>query len=218
MLCHGYFSDFYFAAFFFFMLKGERLCTIKQRSFNKSVETNVCGCWWFIIKRGKKWENLRKLLCSVLQLDQNKRVFSIWLLAARFLALFPSRSASWMVPNFSFFTGPELWMTSSSFPSHKKKILPPQALKIPLGLGTQPPFQQLLTRAVAGPGASQNQEEKEAVWWKPAHTWVSLKCPVHRKDKNLPFLCPEISAQPWSHSFFSFLFLWGRGESMDVVF
>lgn len=92
---------------------------------------------------------------------------------------------------------------------HIKKILPPQALKIPLGLGTQPPFQQLLTRAVAGPGASHNQEEKEAVWWKPAHTWVSLKCPVHRKNKNLPFLCQEISVQPWSHSFFSFL---GGGE------
>lgn len=96
---------------------------------------------------------------------------------------------------FQLLQGPELWMTSSSFPS-LKKTLPPQALKIPLGLGTQPPFQQLLTRAVAGPGASQNLEEKEAVWWKPAHMWVSLKCPVHRKNKNLPFLCYELSAQP----------------------
>lgn len=215
MLCHGYFSDFYFAAFFF-MLKGERLCTIKQRSFNKSVETNVCGCWWFIIKRGKKWENLRKLLCSVLQLDQNKRVFSIWLLAARFLALFPSRSASWTVPNFSFFTGPELWMISSSFPSHKKNP------------SSSSPKNTARPWNTASFSAAPHQSSCWT-WSKPklgrkrsclveasSHVGLLEMSSSQKEQKSSLSLPRDFSSA--LITLFLFFFLWGRGEGMDVVF
>lgn len=206
MLYHGYFSDFYFVFFFSQGRKNihYKAVVFQQISWNKRV-------WLLVIynKKGQKnekiWENFCVRFCSWTR-TSGSSAFGAW---KRGLWLcFPHGqllgrcqiSASSQDQSFGWHPHPSL---------HIKKILPPQALKIPLGLGTQPPFQQLLTRAVAGPGASHNQEEKEAVWWKPAHTWVSLKCPVHRKNKNLPFLCQEISAQPWSHAFFSFL---GGGE------
>lgn len=203
--------------FFFFFAQGRKnmhykAVVFQQISRNKRV-------WLLVIynKKGQKMRKSEKTSVFGFAADQNKRVFSIWLLAARFLALFPSRSASWTAPNFSFFTGPELWMTSSSFPSHKKKILPPQALKIPLGFGTQPPCQQLLTRAVAGPGASQNQEEKEAVWWSQLTRGSPWNVQFIESTKIFPFSAPRFQLSP-DHTLSFLFFLWGRGEGMDVVF
>jgi hypothetical protein len=65
-----------------------------------------------------------------------------WLLEARPQASV-LWSVSWVMPSFSFFTGPELQMAWPSFSSHKK-YPSSSSSKNTLGLGARPPFQQLL--------------------------------------------------------------------------
>ena len=109
----------------FLLLKGERIQNMRLEPPMGQSKHSQCLCSLTVCKRGKEWENsLKSLLSGFLDRPlEQLGLCHVWSLDAWPLATFLLKCSPWVLPRASFYTGPVLWMTLSSFPSNKETCL-----------------------------------------------------------------------------------------------
>lgn len=209
MLYHGGYQ--WFLICFSYLLKGEGIQEMKLcLPTHQPKQMNVCMCLPVIYnKKGPNNEkNPWKLLCSIFQREWSwVSSIGFWKLGRRLLSCGQFLGscqvlASSQDQSFRWHGHPSL---------HIKNILPPQALKIPWALehgllfSSSSSPEQLLDLEQA-----ETRKDKESAWWGRMHLWVSLKCPVYRRNNSLCLLSHEIPAHTLCFAFLR--------EGLDVVF